>query len=223
MFKKEGDSHRQTWTRTDCPLCPASAACRQAALYEMPYKFRQVRSPASPVILHHGLALRVRKTTLFRAFVGPYRVIIAAHVFVFLLTIAHVGIAARRRAVGLLPSCPGSTHHVPAAIWYPRCSGHRTYRARFAGQRPSRCGCKGCRCARPRARGRIREETWHSDGLWWLRRISKYVDDVPRQCGWCANYGTKNCWTTPRLTLCIIPYVACFLIFEWAPLSPVAS
>jgi len=37
-----------------------------------------VRSPASPVVLHHGLALRVRKATLLRASVGPYRVIIAA-------------------------------------------------------------------------------------------------------------------------------------------------
>jgi hypothetical protein len=49
----------------------------------MPYKFRQVRSPASPVIPHHGLTLRVRKATLLRASVGPYRVIIAAHVFLF--------------------------------------------------------------------------------------------------------------------------------------------
>ncbi len=44
-------------------------------------KFRRVRSPASLVLLHHGLALRVRKATLLRASVGPYRVIIAARDF----------------------------------------------------------------------------------------------------------------------------------------------
>jgi len=122
-------------------------------------------SSPSTVLYHHDFDLRLRKANLPCASFLRCCVTIVTHVLLMPLYLC---------IADLQPPCPGSTHRVTVAIWYPRRSIHRTYGARFTGQKPPRCCCEGRRGARPRARGRIREETWHYKGIWRSGRISKY-------------------------------------------------
>lgn len=132
-----------------------------------------------------------------------------------------------RALPGLQPSCPGGTHRVALTIRHPRRGKHRTHRAHFSRQEPPRCGCKGHRCARPGAGGRIREEARHSEGLRRSRRISKYVYTIMTYPCHCIYYQMKNYWTIPRLMSCTTPYVSYFDRFPSKVLSrrscPMAS
>jgi len=172
-------------------------------------------SPVLPSVLH-DFALRVRKANLPRACFyfchlschQPQRTSVA-NTNIILTPPRH------RALPGLQPSCPRGTHRVTLTIRHPRRSKHRTHRTHFARQEPPRCGCKGHRCARPGAGGRIREEARHSKGLRRSRRISTYV------CGahsiypcHCTYYQVKNYWTIPKLMSCTTPYVRVFSHFD---------
>ena len=140
--------------------------------------FTESTLPSAVLYHHHDFDLRLRKANSSRALFHRSCVVISAA----LLILLHLCIA------DLQPSCPGSTHRVTIAIWYPRCSKHRTNCAHFASQKPSRCGCEGRRGARPSACGCICEETWHPNSLWRSGRISKYESVTLLYQYQCANY-----------------------------------
>ena len=188
----------------------------RVTVYEMPSRnngyFHRVHSPfCSP--LSSWLRSTASQSESTSCALSPLlRQVISAPVLLILLYLC---------VADLQPSCPDSTHRVTIAIWYPRRSNHRTNCAHFSGQKPPRCCCGGSRGTRPSACRCIREETWHSKGLWRSGLVSKYEGvTLLYQCE-CANHLAKNYWMIPRLMLSIIPYGASppFWITNLSPLA----